>query len=150
MTLTSDQPLSFPRHAARTQNFTLGRPRSVSVADDGSRVVFLRSSSGTDRVNALWVYDVPSGAERLVVDASVLLGADVDDVPPEERARRERLRESAGGIVGYAVDPGATVASFALAGRLFLADLVLGRASEHPTPARNRSRIRDGVTRVAR
>ena len=133
MTLTSDQPLSFPRHAARTQNFTLGRPRSVSVADDGSRVVFLRSSSGTDRVNALWVYDVPSGAERLVVDASVLLGADVDDVPPEERARRERLRESAGGIVGYAVDPGATVASFALAGRLFLADLVLGGASELPT-----------------
>jgi dipeptidyl-peptidase 4 len=130
---TSDQPLSFPRHAARTQNFTLGRPRSVSVAEDGSRVVFLRSGSGTDRVNALWAYDVQAGAERLVVDASQLLGADDDDVPPEERARRERLRESAGGIVAYAIDPDATVASFALAGRLFLADLVAGGATELAT-----------------
>jgi dipeptidyl-peptidase 4 len=129
---TTEQSLSFPRHAARTRNFSLGRPRSVSVADDGSRVVFLRSSSGTDPVNALWVYDVEAGAERLVADPARLLGPGGDDVPPEERARRERLRELAGGIVAYAADPGATVASFALSGRLFLADLVEGGATELP------------------
>jgi dipeptidyl-peptidase-4 len=47
-----EQPLSFPRHAARTRNFTLGRPRSVTVGADGARVVFLRSASGTDPANA--------------------------------------------------------------------------------------------------
>ena len=72
----SDSPgetLSFPRHRARTRNFTLGRPRSVSVAEDGSRVVFLRSTGSTDPVNALWVYDVPAGVERLVADPARLL-----------------------------------------------------------------------------
>ena len=41
--------LSFPRLSARTQRFTLGEPRNVVVSGDGTRVVFLRSRSGTDR-----------------------------------------------------------------------------------------------------
>jgi dipeptidyl-peptidase-4 len=123
-------PLSFPRHAARTKNFTLGRPRSVTVTGDGSRVVFLRSASGTDPANALWVYDVGAGEERLVADPAQLLERGDDDVPAEERARRERLREVAGGIVGYATDDDVRLATFALAGRIFLADLVSGGARE--------------------
>ncbi|MDX6201074.1 MAG: dipeptidyl-peptidase 4, partial [Frankiales bacterium] len=128
-----EQPLSFPRHSARTQRFTLGQPRSVAVAEDGSRVVFLRSAAGTDPANALWVYDVLAGEERLVADATALLGAGLDELPPEERARRERLREGAGGIVAYAIDPSASVASFALSGRLFVADLISGEVTELPT-----------------
>ena len=129
----SGEQLSFPRHSARTQRFSLGQPRSVAVADDGSRVVFLRSAAGTDPANALWVYDVVAAQERLVADASALLGAGDEELPPEERARRERLREGAGGIVAYAIDPAATVASFTLSGRLFLADLVSGEVAELPT-----------------
>ena len=34
---------SFPRQYARTRGFNLGTPRSFSVADDGSRVAFLRT-----------------------------------------------------------------------------------------------------------
>ena len=132
--MTKEQPLSFPRHSARTQRFTLGQPRSVAVAEDGSRVVFLRSAGGADPANALWVFDVPAGAERLVADATVLLGADEDELPAEEKARRERLREGAGGIVAYAMDPAGTVASFALSGRLFVADLISGEVVEL-TPA---------------
>jgi dipeptidyl-peptidase-4 len=127
-----DQPVSFPRHAARTRNFTLGRPRSVTVAADGSRVLFLRSAGGTDPVNALWVLDVDNGEERLVAAPGSLLVAGDDDVPPEERARRERMREIGGGIVGYDADAGATKAAFALSGRLFLADVVAGGATELP------------------
>ena len=132
MTDSPQQPLSFPRHAARTRNFTLGRPRNVTVASDGSRVVFLRSASGTDSVNALWVLDVDSHEERLVADPGTLLAAGDDDVPPEERARRERMREIGAGIVGYDADAAATRAAFALSGRLFLADLVAGGATELP------------------
>ena len=43
------------------------------------------------------------------------------------------MREVGGGIVGYDVDAGARKASFALAGRLFLADLVYGGARELST-----------------
>src|SRR5689334_24288450 len=68
------EPDSFPRRHARTQRFTLGAPRSYTVAPDGARVVFLRSGSGTDRANSLWVLDLPEGRERVVADPRALLG----------------------------------------------------------------------------
>jgi dipeptidyl-peptidase 4 len=114
---------SFPRRHARTRGFTLGRPRGFQVGADGARVAFLRSAGGDDPVNRLWVLELASGAERLVADPAALLGDGGDDPPPEERARRERARERAGGIVAFAADLDLTVASFALAGRLFLAGL---------------------------
>ena len=79
---------SFPRQYARTQRFTLGEPRNVSVSPDGERVVFLRSSAGDDPVNALWVLDVGTGEERLVADPRTLLGLDdpaAGDLTDEER-----------------------------------------------------------------
>ena len=114
---------SFPRRHARTQGFTLGRPRGFQVGADGARVAFLRSAAGDDPVNRLWVLELATGAERLVADPARLLGDGPADLPPEERARRERARERADGIVAFAADLDLTVASFALAGRLFVADL---------------------------
>jgi len=114
---------SFPRRHARTRGFTLGRPRGFQAGADGARVAFLRSAAGDDPVNRLWVLELASGAERLVADPARLLGGDPGDVPPEERARRERARERAGGVVAFAADLDLTVASFALAGRLFVAAL---------------------------
>ncbi|HEX5879672.1 MAG TPA: DPP IV N-terminal domain-containing protein, partial [Actinomycetota bacterium] len=114
---------SFPRRHARTQGFTLGRPRGFQVGADGARVAFLRSAAGDDPVNRLWVLDVATGAERLVADPAALLGGGKGGLPPEERARRERARERAGGVVAFAADLDLNVASFALAGRLFVADL---------------------------
>ncbi|CAL9459734.1 Dipeptidyl aminopeptidase 4 [Streptomyces sp. enrichment culture] len=126
------EPESFPRRHARTQRFTLGAPRSFTVAPDGSRVAFLRSASGTDRANALWVLDPTSGEERLAADPRALLGGAEEHLPPEERARRERSREGGSGIVGYATDAAAELASFALSGRLFTAELRAGTARELP------------------
>ncbi|MDQ1485847.1 MAG: dipeptidyl-peptidase 4, partial [Actinomycetota bacterium] len=117
---------SFPRLQARTARFTLGRPRSFSVSPKGDLVVFLRSRGGTDRVTCMWVYDVATGTERLVADPLVLLGADDSDLPPIERARRERAREHAGGVVAYATDADVAVAAFALAGHVFVTDLITG------------------------
>ncbi len=126
---------TFPRQSARTQRFTLGEPRNVSVSPDEQRIVFLRSRAGDDPVNCLWVADAATGTEQLVADPVVLLAAgatDDDSLPPEERARRERMREGAGGITAYATDEAATVAAFALAGRLFAAGLLSARAREVP------------------
>ncbi|MCQ9131016.1 S9 family peptidase [Streptomyces hilarionis] len=129
MTTDSD---SFPRRHARTQRFTLGAPRSFTVAPDGSRVVFLRSGSGTDRSGALWVLDPADGAERLAADPGALLGGASEDLSPQERARRERSREGGAGIVGYATDEAVELASFALSGRLFTAGLRTGTTAELP------------------
>ncbi|MGW1725625.1 prolyl oligopeptidase family serine peptidase [Streptomyces sp. NPDC002306] len=128
------EPDSFPRRHARTQRFTLGAPRSFTVAPDGSRVVFLRSGSGTDRANSLWVLDVAGGTERVAADPGALLGGAAEKLSPEERARRERSREGGAGIVAYATDAAVELASFALSGRLFTAGLLSGAARQLPVP----------------
>jgi dipeptidyl-peptidase-4 len=112
---------SFPRQQARTRNFSLGAPRSFQVSPDGATVVFLRSPGGSDPVTGLWVLDVASGAERLVADPARLgQGGEDDEL---EKARRERVRERAQGIVGYATDAACAVAAFTLGGRVHLAGL---------------------------
>ncbi|MFD9037290.1 prolyl oligopeptidase family serine peptidase [Streptomyces bottropensis] len=128
------QPESFPRRHARTQRFTLGAPRAFSVAPDGSRVVFLRSSSGTDRAQKLWVLDLADGEERVAADPGTLLAGSSEELSAEERARRERLREGGAGIVGHATDAAVELASFALSGRLFVAELRAGTAHELDVP----------------
>ena len=126
------EDVSFPRLSARTRNFSLGRPRGFRVSPDGARVTFLRSRGGTDPVTCLWSLDVVAGAETLIADPLALLGGGDDELPPEERARRERAREQASGIVAYAVDDALTVATFALGGRLFRAELLTGLVDEVP------------------
>ncbi|MGW0548618.1 prolyl oligopeptidase family serine peptidase [Streptomyces altiplanensis] len=130
--MTTNQ-LSFPRQHARTQRFSLGAPRAFTVSPDGARVVFLRSSSGTDRAHRLWVLDLEGGAqERVAADPGQLLGGAAEELSAQERARRERSREGSAGIVSYAVDTAVELAAFALSGRLFAAELRAGTARELP------------------
>ena len=122
---------SFPRQYARTRRLTLGEPRNVVVSPDGQRIVFIRSRAGDDPVNCLYVLEVATGEERLIGDPLLLLSlVDADDVPPEERARRERVREMASGITGFATDRAVSVVAFPLSGRLFVAGLISGVARE--------------------
>ncbi len=128
---------TFPRQYARTQRLTLGEPRNLTVSPDGRRVVFCRSRHGSDPVNCLWIMDASTGEQRIVADPQALLARpsdETDDVPSEERARRERAREGAGGVVAYATDARVTAAAFALSGRLFIAGLISAQARELTVP----------------
>ena len=120
---------SFPRQQARTRGFRLGVPRAFQVSADGDRVTFLRSRAGDDPVTCLWEADTVTGAERLVADPRAL-GADDENLPPQERARRERVRETAAGVVAYATDRAGAVAVFALSGQVYAVPL----GSDSPTP----------------
>jgi dipeptidyl-peptidase 4 len=124
--------ISFPRMHARSQRFTLGRPRSFTVTDD--RLLFLRSAAGDDRVHDLWVLDLASGDERRVTDARSLQDGD-DELTAEERARRERLREGGSGIVAYSADESGRSAVFTLGGQVWVVDTDTGAASELRTSA---------------
>ncbi len=110
---------TFPRQQARTRGFTLGEPRSFQVSPDGGTVLFLRSHGGADPVNCLWALDVASGTEQLIADPAKFGPARAED-DPVEKARRERVRERGGGIVGFATDSNCTVAAFSLAGALYV------------------------------
>jgi dipeptidyl-peptidase-4 len=102
--------------------FSLGAPRSFRLSPDGETVLFLRSRGGTDPVTCLWMLDVGTGEERLVADPAAIGMADVAE-DSVEKARRERVRERAGGIVAFATDSACSIATFALGGSVYLADL---------------------------
>lgn len=127
--------LAFPLQSARTQGFTLGIPRNLTVSPDGERVVFLRSPAGEDPVNALWVFDVDTGLETCVFDPATW--SETGELSAAEKARRERARERASGVVRYACDSGMTMATFTLGAQLLVVDLASGEARSvdaHGTP----------------
>lgn len=142
--------ISFPRQYARTRRFSLGTPRSFVVAPDGQRILFLRSRSGSDALTCLYEFDVASQVERLVVDPESLLAGGLEELPAEERARRERARESSGGIVRFHADTSAKRAVFDLSGHVYVVDVASGTVEELPvaTPAVD-PRLSPSGTRLA-
>ncbi|WP_067477075.1 S9 family peptidase [Actinomadura hibisca] len=124
--------ISYPRQSARTRRFTLGAPRAFQIAPDGAFTAFLRTKAGDDPVTCLWTLDNATGEERLIADPTALDVPGEAELPAEERARRERARESAGGIVGYHLDRDARQAVFTLGGQLFLADLATAQVRSLP------------------
>jgi dipeptidyl-peptidase-4 len=112
---------SFPRQYARTRGFSLGLPRAFRIADDGSRVTFLRSRAGDDTVAGLWVLDVATGEER------ELYHPDAEgSVSRDELDRRERAREPQSGVTAYDADPDLTRATFAVGTSLGVVEVADG------------------------
>lgn len=119
---------TFPRQYARTQRLTLGEPRNFVTSPLGDRVVFVRSHSGNDPVNCLWVLDTTNGTEREVLNPNTL-NTDLSSLTPEELRRRERARESAGGVTTFSCNSDVTSAVTVLGGHVVLVDLITGAIS---------------------
>ncbi|WEV73986.1 alpha/beta fold hydrolase [Bifidobacterium sp. ESL0798] len=118
----------FPGRRARSLRFTGGAPRSASVIGDGSRALFLRSDGPEDLVTSLWMSVIGGGdgshREVLLADPRELLAdADNEDVPAEEKARRERAREGGQGIVSYSADSMGRRVAFTINGQLFVSEI---------------------------
>jgi dipeptidyl-peptidase 4 len=118
---------SFLRLQARTQRFTLGTPKEIRVAPDGNRVLFLRSPSGEERRHSLWSLDLTTGAETVLADPAELLADGDEELSAQERARRERSRQQASGIVGNAADDDLWNVAFALSGQLYVTNTLTGQ-----------------------
>jgi dipeptidyl-peptidase 4 len=143
--------LTFPRQFARTQRFTLGAPRGFAIAPDGGLIAFLRTKTGTDRATCLWTADPGGGPEQLIADpVDLLADSSGEELTAQERARRERSRQGAAGIVDFSTDTAVTSAAFMLSGRLFVADLRTASVRELPAvrPVTD-PRLNPGGTHVA-
>jgi len=125
--------MSYPVRAAVTRRFSLGVPRSVAIVGEAGRrsVLYLRSDAGDDPVTHLWRMDPQTGVSTRLLDARVLGGTE-RDLPPEERARRERVREQAGGVTAYTVDRRGTIVACALGGQLVITDVASASARVVP------------------
>lgn len=125
---------SYPRQRARTRGFQLGRPRNFHIT--ASRVLFIRSASGSDSAGSLWSVELGAElSERCIVDVRTDLPFDSEaDLPEAERARRERMREVTGGITAFSVDASGTNAVFPVSGIPYLVDLTTGELTTLPSP----------------
>ncbi|MFM9958497.1 MAG: DPP IV N-terminal domain-containing protein [Phycisphaerales bacterium] len=129
----------FLRQFAETNRFRSGRPNSFVLSPDGKTVFFLRSGP-RDRVQALHAYDVGvasggggggGGAERVLLTAETLLGGgDEGELSPEEKARRERTRQTARGIASFELSKDGKRMLVPLAGRLFVREMESGVVKE--------------------
>ena len=120
------------RRFARSRRFQLGRPRDLVFVSDPARLLFLRSAAQDDPATGLWSLNIETGEERLLADPTELLNGSPEEIPAQELRRRERMRESARGIVAYSLGRDDQLAVFALSGRLFACDVATGGTREIP------------------
>lgn len=111
---------NFLRQQARTQHFTLGAPRSFALNHGQTRLFFVRSRGPEDALGCLWSVDLQDDhmREQLLVDPAALTAK--ESLTSAERARRERARETAGGIVNYSIDLTGERAVFTLGVDLYI------------------------------
>ena len=93
------------------------------MAADGESVLYLQSSGGADPVNSLWQIRRGAAAPELLFDAAP---AETGELTDAERARRERAREQAAGVVAFVVGGEHGRAHFVLGGGLHRVDVDTG------------------------
>jgi len=101
------------------------------MSPDGSRVIFIRSHSGSDAVNTLWSLDTATGIEHELLDPRAL-NADLSELTAAELRQRERAREGASGVTSYACNRDITLGVTVLGGSVVLIDLISGVATMPP------------------
>jgi dipeptidyl-peptidase-4 len=112
-----------------TLRYTLGAPTRITVSPDGARVYFLRSGPRSF-VRDLYVMDAQGGPARVLVTADAILRGAEEQLSPEERARRERQRQSGRGITAYELSPDGQTLLVPLSAKLYLVDVRTGQARE--------------------
>ncbi|HEX3152668.1 MAG TPA: DPP IV N-terminal domain-containing protein [Gemmataceae bacterium] len=131
-----DKPLdsSFLRLFAETRGFTLGRPVATKPTPDGKHVLFLRSPAKSPK-RSLFEFDVATGKTRELLTPEMLLKGGEEKLTPEEKARRERMRISAGGFADYQMDESGRYLLLPLSGKLFVFDRSESKPRELKIPA---------------
>ena len=104
-------------------------PRSLTMAPDGSRVTYLKGKAQDANRLDLWQYHIKQGKHSLLVDADSLVnGAEV--LSDEEKARRERMRLFASGIISYSWSKNSDALLFPLNGDLYYYQLKGNKAKK--------------------
>jgi len=112
---------AFLEQYASTYHFALGKPTAIRVTPEGDAVLFLRSGPRSF-VQDLISFDTATGRERVLLSAADLLRGGQERLSAEERARRERMRQAAHGIVAYQLSEDGRRILVPLGGRVFVAE----------------------------
>ncbi len=117
---------------AQTYRFRLGQPRSLRFTPDGESVLFLRSGT-RDFVQDLYRMNVKDGKVVQLLTAQGILKGAAETLSIAEKARRERMRQTARGLASYALSKDGKQLLVPLSGRLYLVERATGKVAELPT-----------------
>ncbi|MBX9625504.1 MAG: alpha/beta fold hydrolase [Gemmataceae bacterium] len=120
---------SFLKQYAETRGFMLGRPAKPKVTPDGKAVLFLRSEAKSSR-QSLYEFDIATGKTKELLTPDMLRKGADDNLTPEEKARRERQRVTAGGFADYHLSPDGKQVLVKLGNTLFILDRETGNTRE--------------------
>ncbi len=123
---------SFLKKFAETRRFMLGRPQNPKVSPDGKSVLFLRAEADKPTLK-LFEFDVASGQSKELLSPATLLKGGEENLSPEEKARRERMRLSAGGFADFHFDKDGRNVLLPLSGKLFVFERASGKVTELKT-----------------
>lgn len=103
---------------AKTRGFSLGRPLKPTPTPDGKHVLFLRAAPDSPELR-IYEFDVATGSTRELLSPARLLGGAEENLSTEERARRERMRQSLRGFTSFELSPDGSFLLIPLSGRLY-------------------------------
>lgn len=114
-----DPNLQYFRAVAETRNFTLGRPVSPKLTPDGEHVIFLRAQPRNPTLR-LYEFTVADGSERELLSPEQLLAGGEEQLTAEEKARRERQRQSLRGFTAFQLSKDGSRLLVTLSGKLYV------------------------------
>ncbi|MBL9187249.1 MAG: prolyl oligopeptidase family serine peptidase [Opitutaceae bacterium] len=126
-----DPALAYFRDLAETRNFTLGRPVSPRLTPDGKHAIFLRSAP-RDPTLKLYELDLATQQERELLTPAQLLGGAAETLSAEEKARRERMRQSLKGFTAFQMSADGARLLVTLSGKLYLVARTTLKVTELP------------------
>src|SRR5262245_27168794 len=131
---SKERPLDskFLRDYAETRGFMLGRPVSPKPTPDGKSVLFLRATPRVRKMS-LFEFDVATGRSRELLSAEMILKGAEEKLSPEEKARRERMRVTLGGITSFQLTEDGKRILIGLSGKLYLFERAAGSVQELKT-----------------
>jgi dipeptidyl-peptidase-4 len=102
--------------------------KGVALSPDGKRVTYLKAKAEAANVQDLWAADVKGGEPYRLID-SAALSSGSKELSEAEKARRERTRTSARGIVEYSWDKQGRFILVPLDGDLYLDSVADGKVT---------------------
>jgi len=124
----------FLRDYAETRGFRLGMPSRATFTPDSKSVLFLRSGARSPKLD-FYEFDIASKQTRVLLTPETLLKGAEEELSPEEKARRERMRVTSRGFTDFQLSKDGARILLSLSGKLYVFERASGNVQEIKTSA---------------